>query len=233
MEAGREAAVDDHDDASKSPGSAEPAAMPEDDFDADAEMARWVADIEAGRERIPEEWELDGSAVSLSLGDACDWTRRCWRPCSAPTASAARRSARPSGRTRRPTRCARPGPGGPDRAGSRRSRGAVRRRADRRAARGPAAGGPGRVPADAVNRGVRPPPHRRVRRREGPEGPARPARASSRRTSSRPSWCARRTTPTPASSAILPYRPAPRDAGRDGGRGHQRRPGRQRSRRGR
>jgi hypothetical protein len=46
--------------------------MPEDDFDADAEMARWVADIEAGRERIPEEWELDGSAVSLSLGDACD-----------------------------------------------------------------------------------------------------------------------------------------------------------------
>jgi hypothetical protein len=30
------------------------------------------ADIEAGRERIPEEWELDGSAMSLSLGDACD-----------------------------------------------------------------------------------------------------------------------------------------------------------------
>ncbi len=64
--------MDDHDDASESPGSAEPAAMPEDDFDADAEMARWVADIEASRERIPEEWELDGAAVSLSLGDACD-----------------------------------------------------------------------------------------------------------------------------------------------------------------
>jgi hypothetical protein len=46
--------------------------VPEDDFDGDAEMARWVADVEAGRERIPEEWELDGSAVSLSLGDACD-----------------------------------------------------------------------------------------------------------------------------------------------------------------
>jgi hypothetical protein len=46
--------VDDHDDASEPPGSAEPAAMPEDDFDADAEMARWIADIEAGRERIPE-----------------------------------------------------------------------------------------------------------------------------------------------------------------------------------
>ncbi len=49
-----------------------PRCVPEDDFDADAEMARWVADLEAGRERIPEAWELDGSAVSLSLGDACD-----------------------------------------------------------------------------------------------------------------------------------------------------------------
>ena len=49
-----------------------PRCVPEDDFDADAEMARWVADIEAGRERIPEEWERDGSAISLSLGDACD-----------------------------------------------------------------------------------------------------------------------------------------------------------------
>jgi Domain of unknown function (DUF222) len=60
--------MDEREDASDPPASA----LPEDDFDADAEMARWVADIEAGRERIPEEWELDGSAVSLSLGDACD-----------------------------------------------------------------------------------------------------------------------------------------------------------------
>jgi hypothetical protein len=78
--------VDDCDDASEShrvsqpgPGPSPdgnwdelPRCVPEDDFDADAEMARWVADIEAGRERIPEEWELDGSAVSLSLGDARD-----------------------------------------------------------------------------------------------------------------------------------------------------------------
>jgi hypothetical protein len=56
--------VDDHDGL--------PLGVPEDDFDADAEMARWVADIESGRERVPEEWELDGPAVSLSLGDACD-----------------------------------------------------------------------------------------------------------------------------------------------------------------
>jgi hypothetical protein len=32
----------------------------------------WVADLEAGRDRIPEEWERDGSGVCLSLGDACD-----------------------------------------------------------------------------------------------------------------------------------------------------------------
>jgi hypothetical protein len=44
----------------------------EDDFDADAEMARWVADLEAGRDRIPDEWERDGSEISLSLGDARD-----------------------------------------------------------------------------------------------------------------------------------------------------------------
>ena len=35
-------------------------------------MARWVADLEACRERIPEEWETGGSAISLSLGDARD-----------------------------------------------------------------------------------------------------------------------------------------------------------------
>jgi Domain of unknown function (DUF222) len=49
-----------------------PRCVPEDDFDADVEMARWVADLEAGRERIPEAWERDGSGMSLSLGDAYD-----------------------------------------------------------------------------------------------------------------------------------------------------------------
>src|SRR3984957_20341513 len=75
-------AVDDHDHAGEPPCPAPrpsdvgrdepPTGPPEDDFDADAEMARWVADIEAGRERIPEPWETEGPAVSLSLGDACD-----------------------------------------------------------------------------------------------------------------------------------------------------------------
>jgi len=49
-----------------------PACFPEDDFDADAEMARFVADIESGRERIPAPWEVAGPAVSISLGDAAD-----------------------------------------------------------------------------------------------------------------------------------------------------------------
>ena len=55
--------VDDRDDAGGAPmgppdddfGAGEPpAGLPDgdDDFDADASMARWVADLEAGRERI-------------------------------------------------------------------------------------------------------------------------------------------------------------------------------------
>ena len=78
--------MDDRDDASEShrvppPGAGPapdddwdglPRCVPGDDFDADAEMSRWIADLEAGRERIPEAWERDGSGVSLSLGDACD-----------------------------------------------------------------------------------------------------------------------------------------------------------------
>jgi hypothetical protein len=45
---------------------------PADDWDGDAEMAAFLADIEAGRARIPEPWEVEGPAVSISLGDACD-----------------------------------------------------------------------------------------------------------------------------------------------------------------
>ena len=36
------------------------------------DFERWAADLEAGRVRVPEEWELEGPAVSISLGDACD-----------------------------------------------------------------------------------------------------------------------------------------------------------------
>ncbi|MGH3209113.1 MAG: DUF222 domain-containing protein, partial [Trebonia sp.] len=35
-------------------------------------LARWVADMEAGRCRVPDESDLEGPAISISLGDACD-----------------------------------------------------------------------------------------------------------------------------------------------------------------
>jgi hypothetical protein len=47
-------------------------AMPDDDWDPEAEEARFIADLEAGRARIPEEWEIEGPAISISLGDATD-----------------------------------------------------------------------------------------------------------------------------------------------------------------
>ena len=34
-----------------------PMGMPEDDWDGDAEMAAYIADLDGGRARIPEEWE--------------------------------------------------------------------------------------------------------------------------------------------------------------------------------
>src|SRR5215470_13733052 len=45
---------------------------PGDDWDGEAEMAAFLADIEAGRARIPEPWEIEGPAASISLGDAAD-----------------------------------------------------------------------------------------------------------------------------------------------------------------
>ena len=33
---------------------------PADDWDGDAEMAAFLADIEAGRARVPEPWEIEG-----------------------------------------------------------------------------------------------------------------------------------------------------------------------------
>ncbi len=53
-------------------GPSEPLSYAEFEAAADAEWARLTAGLEAGRERIPEEWEVEGPAVSLSLGDACD-----------------------------------------------------------------------------------------------------------------------------------------------------------------
>jgi hypothetical protein len=49
-----------------------PAGMPADDWDGDAEMAAYIADLDAGRARIPEEWEIEGPAATIGLGDAAD-----------------------------------------------------------------------------------------------------------------------------------------------------------------
>jgi hypothetical protein len=46
--------------------------VPEDDWDGDAEMAAYIADLETGRARIPEEWEIEGPAATIGLGDAAD-----------------------------------------------------------------------------------------------------------------------------------------------------------------
>ena len=46
--------------------------MPADDWDGDAEMASYIADLDAGRARIPEEWEIEGPAATIGLGDAAD-----------------------------------------------------------------------------------------------------------------------------------------------------------------
>ena len=44
----------------------------DDDWDGDAEMAAYIADLDAGRARIPEEWEVEGPAATNGLGDAAD-----------------------------------------------------------------------------------------------------------------------------------------------------------------
>ena len=49
-----------------------PPGVPADDWDGDAEMASYIADLEAGRARIPEEWEVEGPAATIGLGDAAD-----------------------------------------------------------------------------------------------------------------------------------------------------------------
>ncbi|MGH3213747.1 MAG: hypothetical protein ACRDL9_04095, partial [Trebonia sp.] len=44
----------------------------DDDWDGDAEMAAYIADLDAGRARIPEEREVEGPAATIGLGDAAD-----------------------------------------------------------------------------------------------------------------------------------------------------------------
>jgi len=53
----------------ETPGAA---GAPVDDWDPDAEMASFIAAVEAGRVRVPEQWELECQGASISLGDATD-----------------------------------------------------------------------------------------------------------------------------------------------------------------
>jgi hypothetical protein len=50
----------------------DPGVMPADDYDLDAEMASFAADLEAGRVWVPapEPWELEGPSATLALPDA-------------------------------------------------------------------------------------------------------------------------------------------------------------------
>jgi Domain of unknown function (DUF222) len=55
------------------PARDETGGMPDDDWDPEAEEARFIADLDAGRARIPEEWEIESRPpVTISLGDAAD-----------------------------------------------------------------------------------------------------------------------------------------------------------------
>ena len=49
-----------------------PAFVPEDDFDLDEHFAWLVREIDAGRVQPPPEPAIEGPAISVSLGDACD-----------------------------------------------------------------------------------------------------------------------------------------------------------------
>src|SRR6185437_5344437 len=46
--------------------------FPEDDFDLDAHIDWLVREIDEGRQHVPPEPAVQGPAVSVSLGDACD-----------------------------------------------------------------------------------------------------------------------------------------------------------------
>jgi len=98
-----------------------PRGVPADDWTATREWPR-IADLDAGPGADPEEWEIEGPAATISLGDAADVDLWTWPRWWARTGSAARCSRR----TGRRTRCARPGARRADRAGRRGSRPADR-----------------------------------------------------------------------------------------------------------
>ena len=65
-----------------SPGDVLPGGVPggpADDWDGDAEMAAFLADIEAGRARVPEPWEIEGPPRASAWATPRMWTWPSWR----------------------------------------------------------------------------------------------------------------------------------------------------------
>ena len=194
------------------------------DWDSAAPAVRAVAAEACAR--VPEEWEIEGPGISLSLGDAADLDPALLEAMLGPDGlggqalgpqfgqDAAADALRPG-----------PDPGRADRAGRRRRRVPDRRPADRGDARRPAAADPRGLEADDAGRRVRPPPRRPARRgqgQRGPEGPpARgvPRRRARVRAADHPQPGRRADRGRPRA-----HRPPPAHLRRDGRRDHQRRP---------
>ena len=159
--------------------AASPGGVPVDDWDGDAEMAAYIADLDAGRARIPEEWEVEGPAATIGLGDAADVDLAELAAMVGPDGLGGEVFARD-----RSADAMRPGP--VLAALTEQAAGDLGRLTDnqvhRRDVRGPPAGRPRRLAGADRGRGVHPPPRGPASRRDGAEGAARlPGRRVPRR----------------------------------------------------
>jgi hypothetical protein len=75
----------------------------DDDFDLDEHFAWLVREIDAGRVQAPPESAIEGPAISISLGDACDVDPALLAGMCGQEGLGAKRFPRLSARTRRPT----------------------------------------------------------------------------------------------------------------------------------
>ena len=139
----------------------------DDDWDGDAEMASYIADLDAGRARIPEEWEIEGPAATIGLGDAADVDLVELAAMLGPDGLGGEVFARD-----RSADAMRPGP--VLAALTEQAAGDLGRLTDnqvhRRDVRRPAAGGPRRLAGADRGRGVHPPPRSPVAGRDGARG---------------------------------------------------------------
>ena len=207
-----------------------PVCVPEDDGeldDLDEHFAWLVREIDAGRVQPPPESALEGPAVSVSLGDACDLDPGLLAGMCGRTGLAGRRSAPRSGRTGPPTCCA---PARSSRRSPRRPSPPPGSLTDDELTRGaagvPPAGEPGQLPADGGDRGVRPPPPGASSRRRRPPGTGRlPGRGVPRRGAGDGTGRHRPLRRRPDRHRGRADNPAAADPGRDGGRADRPGPG--------